>query len=608
MAPRRRIDEEELYEGNGENIVSGTRERRRYSFEDHPSDMEERSTLPGKRPLGRDAGLKARDAYDRRMEEDTWRQQERYFKNNSDEQTTEHQRIFDDLNRYETREENRPVYHRGPKHTGLWATVTVFCLLLLTAMALFVLPQMTGIRYKFIPNLAFVNGNIIRLDEERTERFAADREAMYTGRIYPGIRIDGYDISGMTRDEAVAVLNSTTETPKGSFDLSVTVGNKIWHITNDTVPVTRNIEETVDQALSIGRNNSTAILNTGMTPFQERRNMIRELSATPVELITVATYDHKALKSEAEAIAQYVNREPVNSAVVSFDFGTLAFGFSDDVPGAYIDPDELFAKMTALLDSGDHYGSITAVPEKILADVTKTELMNGFRKISTYTTKTTSNKNRNTNVRLSAEAINGRTVMPGEIFSFNGTTGERTQERGYKEAAAISGGQSKDEIGGGVCQTSSTLFNAVARADLEIVERSPHAWPSSYVEKGMDATVNWPGLDFKFKNNTDYPIFIVAGYSNQKVTVDIYGMTLGKDVAIELESEVTEVIPQPSGVNYVLNPNLKPGEQKNTVTGRKGYKVDTYKVWYQAGKEIKRELLFRSTYKAYQETVEYNPR
>ena len=76
MAPRRRIDEEELYEGNGENIVSGTRERRRYSFEDHPSDMEERATLPGKRPLGRVAGLKARDAYDRRMEEDTWRKQE----------------------------------------------------------------------------------------------------------------------------------------------------------------------------------------------------------------------------------------------------------------------------------------------------------------------------------------------------------------------------------------------------------------------------------------------------------------------------------------------------------------------------------------------------
>lgn len=607
MALRRRIDEDDLYEGNGENITSVPRQRERYSFEDRTSEMN-RTALPGKRPLGRDAGLQARDAYDRRMERDTWQRQERYFKDNWEEQEPEHQRVFDDLSRCDIPDESRPVYHRGPKHTGLWVTVTVLCLLMLTAMALFVLPQATGVRYKFIPNLAFVNGNIIGLDEDRAERFETDRNAMYTGRIYPGIRIDGNDISGMTREEAVAVLNSTTETPKGAFDLSVTVGNKIWHITSDTVPVTRNIEETVNQALSIGRNNSTEIHNTEMTPFQERRNMIRELNVTPVDLVTVATYDHKALKAEADAIAQFVNREPINSAVTSFDFGTLTFGFSDDVPGAYIDSDELYGKMTAMLDSGDHYGSVTVVPEKLLADVTKTELMNGFRKISSYTTKTTSNKNRNTNVRLSAEAINGRTVMPGEIFSFNGTTGERTQERGYREAAAISGGQSKDEIGGGVCQTSSTLFNAVARADLEIVERSPHAWPSSYVEKGMDATVNWPGLDFKFKNNTDYPIFIVAGYSNQKVTVDIYGMSLGKDVTIDLESEVTEVIPQPSGTNYILNPNLTPGEKKNTVTGRKGYKVNTYKIWYQAGQEIKRELLFQSTYKAYQETVEYNPR
>lgn len=606
MARKRWIDEEDLYEGNGEYITSGSPEQDRYSFDDR-SFSRKGTALPGKRPLGRDAGLQARDAYDRRMEEESWQRRERYFKDEEEGNGQERRQIFDDLERFESREEFRPVYRRTPKHTGLWVTVIVLCLLLLTAMTLFVLPQIAGIRYKFIPNLAFINGNIVRLDEERTDRFQNDREAMYTGRIYPGIRIDGTDVGGMTRDEAVAVLNAVQVTPQDAFDISVTVGNKVWHITNETVPVTRNIEETVDQALSIGRNNTVAINNTDTTPFAERRELIRELTRTPVELATIVTYDHKALRREAETISQFVNREPVNSMVVSFDFATCMFGFSDDIPGAYLNPEELYGKMTALLDNGEKNGNVTVVPEKLLADVTKTELMNGFRKISTYTTKTTSNKNRNTNIRLSAEAINGHTVMPGEIFSFNGTTGERTAERGYKEAAAISGGQSKDEIGGGVCQTSSTLFNAVARADLEIIERSPHAWPSSYVEKGMDATVNWPGLDFKFKNNTDYPIFIVAGYSNQKVTVDIYGMSIGTDMTIDLESVVTEVIPQPSGTNYILNPELKPGEKKNTVTGRKGYKVDTYKVWYQAGKEVKRELLFKSTYKAYQETVEYNP-
>ena len=242
----------------------------------------------------------------------------------------------------------------------------------------------------------------------------------------------------------------------------------------------------------------------------------------------------------------------------------------------------------------------------MLAEVTRAELMNRFGLVSAYTTSTTSNKNRNTNIDLSAKAINGRTVMPGEIFSFNGATGERTAEKGYREAAAISGGQSRDEIGGGVCQTSSTLFNAVARANLEIIERNPHAWPSNYVEKGFDATVNWPGLDFKFRNNTEWPVFIIAAYAKQKVTVNIYGMSLGADERIDLESQTVRTIPQPEGVKYVLNPELAPGESKKTVSGRKGYEVETWKVWYQGNRETKRELLFKTTYKAYQETVEYN--
>ena len=215
-------------------------------------------------------------------------------------------------------------------------------------------------------------------------------------------------------------------------------------------------------------------------------------------------------------------------------------------------------------------------PEKRIADVTKTELMNSFGLISAYTTKTTNNKNRNINIQLSAQAINGTTVMPGEIFSFNGATGERTAAKGYLPAAAISGGQSKDEIGGGVCQTSSTLFNAVARANLEIVERSPHAWPSSYVEKGFDATVNWPGLDFKFKNNTDWPIFITAAYADRKVSVSVYGMSLGLDTSIDLESITTKTIPQPEGTEYIINPDLKIGESKKTVTGRNLFALRDY--------------------------------
>ena len=584
----------------------GERRRRRYYEDDglpdyEPGEGDRFSDLPGKAPLGRDAGLRERDAYDRRQAE--------RVRNASDAGDSGGTTLFDDFDRYSGfgDREDRPKYKRPVKHRGLWMTLFFISLAVLTALVLLVLPQTAGVRYRFIPNIAFANGNIIRLENGRLQDMKAQKETAFSDRIYQGIYIDGIHVGGMTKAEAAGAVGAISDQPGDTFDISVTVGNQLWHITNETVPVYRNIDETVESAYAIGRGNTENIRGTEVTPFRERLGRISELKTAPVQLTTAMTYDHDALRRAVDEIVNYVNREPVNSMVDTFDFNTHAFTFTDDTPGVHIDGDELYGRLTAALDQADYHAAITVEPEVILAAVTKSELTNRFGKISSYTTNTTSNKNRNTNIRLSAEAINGKTVLPGDTFSFNETTGERTEAKGYKPATAISGGQTQDEIGGGVCQTSSTLFNAVARANLEIVSRSPHAWPSNYVEKGMDATVNWPGLDFKFRNNTDWPVFIVAHYENQKVTVEIYGMTLGTGVSIDLESTVTRVLEQPQGINYVINTDLAPGESKTTVTGRKGYMVDTYQVWYQNGQEVKRDLLCSSTYKAYQETVEYNP-
>ena len=565
--------------------------------------------LPGRQPLGRDEGLKARDAYDRRVEEET--RKRRYFASNEkDDGLGAPSTLFDDFDRFESPapvRSARPKYKRKDKHRGAWAAVGVACLILLAFIGLTVLPQLTGIQYKFLPNLAFVNGNLISLDSGRQEFFSRCREEIYTGRIYPGVYIDNEHVGGMTREEAVSVISAKNGQVSDSFDIVVSVGNESWHVNSERVPVSRNTEEIVERAYAAGRGNTAGLKGGETTPFQERVNRVADLRSHPEILATKKDYDHEALRNLTDGIVNYVDRDPVNSMVQSFSFETKAFTFTDDKPGARIDPDDLYSQLTGILDSGVTRTELRVVPEKILADVTKTELMNSFGLISAYTTQTTKDNNRNTNIRLSAQAINGITVNKGETFSFNAATGERTAAKGYKEAPAISGGQSKDEVGGGVCQTSSTLFNAVVRADLEIVERNPHAWPSSYIEKGFDATVNWPGLDFKFKNNTDWPIFIVAGYNNRKITVNIYGMSLGPGVKIDLESELIRTIPQPEGINYVVNTSLAPGESRKTVSGRKGYEVNTWKVWYQGNREIKREVLFKTTYKAYQETVEYNP-
>ncbi len=584
MARKRRY---ELYEGDGE-IIPEEYHASRNDFSNAP--------LPGcLKPVSRDP-----EPSRQRFDDD----RNRYNDGLADEPYT----LFDDFDRFngnQTRD-SRFIPRRKQKNRTGWAAVSILCMLLLIGAGVMMAPQLLGVRYSFLPNLAFANSSVLVMDEKKEEWLDQWEKILYSDLIYPGIYIDNIYVGGMTREAAREAVKAANKKIDASFDIAVNVGNETWHVNSERVPITRNIQEMVDVAWAYGRSN-TEDLSDKPTPLEERISQVSALQNDPLYLWTEQSYDHKALRVMAEGIANYVNRDPVNSTVDQFDFNTREFTFTEDKPGARLDPDKIYTELTGLLDKGVTKDSIRMVPEMVLADITKTELMNRFGLISAYTTTTTKNKNRNSNIELSARAINGHAVMPGEIFSFNGATGERTAEKGYKEAPAIAGGQSRDEIGGGVCQTSSTLFNAAVRADLEILERNPHAWPSSYIEKGFDATVNYPGLDMKFRNNTEWPIFIVAGYSNQKVTVNIYGYSLGQDVKIDLESKLIRTIPKPSGVNYVINTELKSGESKTTVKAREGYVVETWKVWYRGNTEEKRELLFTTTYKAYQETVEYNP-
>ena len=230
-----------------------------------------------------------------------------------------------------------------------------------------------------------------------------------------------------------------------------------------------------------------------------------------------------------------------------------------------------------------------------------------FGRVSSFTTETTKDNNRNTNITLSSDALNGRVVMPGETLSFNECTGQRTKAKGYKEAGAISGGQLIDDTGGGVCQTSSTLFNAVVRANLEIVDRSQHSWPSTYVPKGEDAAVDWPRLDFVFRNNTDFPVFILAWYEDQKVTVEVYGKMLENGTTINLYSETIRTLTPSDEVIYTRDESMARGASKVAKKKRTGYVVDTYKVFYDVnGIELRREKLWQTTYRAVQKEIYYN--
>lgn len=492
------------------------------------------------------------------------------------------------------------------KHTFLWMMVAFICLMATGVLLMFAAPQLTGITYNGMPNYAFVNGAIVSLDQEMNNTHETYRQFMNSDRIFSGVYIDGVHVGGMTRQEAAEAVSQVQGGEGSQFAITVNVGGYLWQVDSNIVPLYRNIDEVVLQAYAVGRMNTTVIRGTNTTPFRQRLSTVQDALINPRSFYTVTTYDRNAVRQIIDEIAATVNREPVNASVATFDPSSKKFTFNSDESGLYVDAEQIYQQVTGLLDNGVYQQTIWVEPQILLAQVTKAELMNSFGRISAFTTDTTNSANRNTNIRLAAEAISHTTLLPGETFSFNQATGQRTAEKGYKPAAAIAGGETFDEIGGGVCQVSTTLFNAVARANLKIVDRDPHAWPSNYVDKGEDATVNWPNLDFRFKNDTEWPIFIVANYANRKVTVELYGKTLGEGVTIDLVSETTYVKEPPAEAVYVYNANLKVGEEKVTVKPRTGYTVETYKVWYKNGKEIGREKLHTSHYKMYQQTIEYN--
>lgn len=227
------------------------------------------------------------------------------------------------------------------------------------------------------------------------------------------------------------------------------------------------------------------------------------------------------------------------------------------------------------------------------------------------TTEVSGSANRKYNVQLSAEACNGKILLPGEEFSYNNTTGSRTADKGYKPAPIYQQGQSVDDIGGGICQTSSTIYFAVLHTNLEVVERHCHQFNTGYVRQGMDATVFYGSLDFRFKNSTDYPIKIVTNSydSNGKryLNVKIYG-TNPEGVYAEPRSDVYDKVTPTT----VYSPD--PGVPRGTlVLDRKqyaytGWSAHTYRYIYDKdGNQIEKQDMGTSKYKMRPNTYHYNP-
>ena len=222
--------------------------------------------------------------------------------------------------------------------------------------------------------------------------------------------------------------------------------------------------------------------------------------------------------------------------------------------------------------------------------------------LATYTTRyDPTNKNRSNNLTIAAGKINGTILMPGEIFSYNKVVGARTIAAGYKEAGAYAGGKVVKDVGGGICQISSTIYNTALLANLEIVDRSNHQFLTSYVPVSRDATVSWGGLDFKFKNTRTYPIKIVASAKNGLAKVSFYGIKEETEYEVVIQSKTLSYIPYT--VKYIEDSSLAKGKEVVSQSGYNGCKSEAYRVLKLNGKVVSKTLLSRDTYDPMQRII-----
>lgn len=323
------------------------------------------------------------------------------------------------------------------------------------------------------------------------------------------------------------------------------------------------------------------------------------------EPLSLEALGEEAARLALEAAAAW-ERPAAEPRLSGYDSTSGTFLFDEGTAGLAIDKEALRqAVLQAVLDK--RFDAVVEVSaQEIPLSSGGEDARSRYRVMGSFTTKTTANQNRNTNILLSSQALNGTIVEPGAEFSFNEGVGQRTAAKGYRSATAYSNGAVVQEIGGGVCQVSTTLYNAVVASGLETTLRQSHTFQPTYVTPGMDATVSWGGPDYKFRNQSDAPVGILAEFKDRVLTISIYGLpVLEEGVTRSLESVKTASLGAPAP-SYVEDPTLPPGTESVRKSGSGGSKWTTYLVTARDGAVVSKELDHTSTYKGHAGVVARN--
>ena len=423
---------------------------------------------------------------------------------------------------------------------------------------------------------------------------------MQTGkRFKAGVKLIGVDVSGMTPEEATGLVKNAAEKKLKTVAVTISSGENSWTLDSDAMGMGYDIAEALADGLNFGRgedDNTVVITGAGEGEFDakytwDRGKIISALAAMSQSINTEATAAY------AEPVTDWTQEE--------------RFIYHTGGEGITLNEEATADAIEKALGQGEFVCTVEATVNAVLPGGNIDDLKAATSFIASYTTKFSARRddevkqNRKFNIQKAADIINGNTIQPGEEWSFNTVVGPRTYELGWKGANGISGGKEYTiQAGGGICQVSTTLYNALLCANMEIVDRRAHTIPSDYVPVGLDATVDTRGIDFVWKNNTDMPAYIFAkvekvegSSSRNTITVYVYGKPLPEGVTYQSRNEIIEERSRQDEAIYTNDASIPTGYQLERVQGHKYYVAEAYQDKYVDGKLAESKLLYTDKYK-----------
>ena len=423
------------------------------------------------------------------------------------------------------------------------------------------------------------------------------------GTYLSGIVINGKNVSGMTIDEARSAISPMLEETARGMNIGVSYGSSLWLFTGADMKVSSDLEYVLAEAMLYGRGDTAAANGKAK----------KELKEAGREFAVTFTPDTSALRAQIANIAAAVDTPAVEpSAEANMWATTPSFNYHEGVDGHVLDQEALLNSITTAVSEGSFQALIkpelvTQAPSHSLDWLKENTKLRATWQTDFGSSSSLRNTNRVGNIQKATTLLNGCKVEVGEEFNFNGFIGPRTESGGWPLAPGIVNGNTYEmQAGGGICQVSTTLYNALlcSGSEIEITERYHHSWPSSYADIGLDSTVTGSvdsGKSLNFVNNTGAPLYIFAycDQTNHTMTIYIYGEPLPEGVTYTTRGEVIETI-KPAETVTEENPEWPVGYEEKTVTSREGYKSEVYRDKYVNGMLDSSELLYTDSYRAVQ--------